>query len=40
MTKKEAMLTASKYNLQGEVAYLVDKQSLTPEEALSELDIL
>lgn len=40
MTRQEAIITASKYNLQAEVIYEMDHNDLTPEEALSEWDIL
>ena len=40
LTRSRALITAAKYGLQREVAYLIDYQGLTPEEALSEWDIL
>lgn len=40
MDRKIAIITASKYNLAREVAYEMDHNDLTPEEALSKLDIL
>ena len=40
MSREQALTTAAKYNLVGEVAYYMDHLDMTPEEALSELDIL
>lgn len=40
MSRKEALSTAAKYNLVGEAVYYMDHLDMTPEEALSELDIL
>ena len=40
LTRSRALIYASKYGLEREVAYLIDHQNLTPEEALSEWDIL
>jgi hypothetical protein len=40
MTREEAITTAMKYGLQGEVIYEMDHNDCTPEEALSEWDIL
>lgn len=40
MSREQALATAAKYNLVGEVAYYMDHLDMTPEEALSELDIL
>ena len=40
MTREEAILTAAKYGLIGEVIREMDHNDCTPEEALSEWDIL
>lgn len=40
MTRSQALATAAKYDLQRKVADLIDKHGYTPEEALSECDIL
>jgi hypothetical protein len=40
MTREEAIATAMKFGLQGEVIYEMDHNGLSPEEALSEWDIL
>lgn len=40
MTREQAVATASKYKLQAEVIYEMDHNGRTPEEALSEWDIL
>lgn len=40
MTRSKAIATAARYGLQAEVAYSIDHQNMTPEEALSEWDIL
>ena len=39
-TRSQALITAAKYGLQREVAYEIDHNNLTPEEALAEWDIL
>lgn len=39
MTREEAIILASKYNLQGEVIYCIEELGYTPEEALDEWDI-
>lgn len=40
LTRSHAIAHAAKYGLQREVVYLMDHKNLTPEEALSKLDIL
>jgi len=40
MTRHEAIATAAAYHLVGEVIYEMDHNGCTPEEALSEWDIL
>jgi hypothetical protein len=40
LTRSRALIHAAKYGLQREVAYLIDHRGYTPEEALSEWDIL
>lgn len=40
MSKQEAIATAAKYGLTREVIYEMDHNGCTPEEALSEWDIL
>jgi len=40
LTRYQALIHAAKYELQREVAYLIDHRNYTPEEALSEWDIL
>jgi len=40
MTKKEALATAKKYNLEAEVKFEIENRHCTPEEALAEWDIL
>jgi hypothetical protein len=40
MTREEAIAAATKYKLQAEVIYEMDHNGRTPEEALSEWDIL
>lgn len=40
MTREEAIATAAKYGLIGEVIYYMDHFDMSPEEALSELNIL
>lgn len=40
MSREQALATAAKYNLIAEAAYYMDHLDMTPEEALSELDIL
>lgn len=40
MSREQALATAAKYNLVGEAIYYMDHLDMTPEEALSELDIL
>ena len=40
MTRSQAITTASRYGLQREVAYEIDHNDCTPEEALAEWDIL
>lgn len=40
MTREEAIATAMKYGLQGEVIYEMDHNGCTPEQALAEWDIL
>lgn len=40
LTRSRALVHAAKYGLAREVAYLIDHKNLTPEEALSEWDIL
>lgn len=40
MTREQAISTAAKYKLQAEVIYEMDHNGLSPEEALSEWDIL
>ena len=40
MTRSQAITTASRYGLQREIAYEIDHNDCTPEEALAEWDIL
>jgi hypothetical protein len=40
LTREQAIITASKYKLQAEVIYEMDHNGCSPEEALSEWDIL
>ena len=40
LTRSRALILAAKYGLAHEVAYLIDHRDMTPEEALSEWDIL
>jgi hypothetical protein len=40
LTRSRALILAAKYGLAREVAYLIDHKDLSPEEALSEWDIL
>lgn len=40
LTRSQALVTAAKYGLQREVAYEIDHNNCTPEEALAEWDIL
>lgn len=40
LTRDQAIVTASRYNYAREVAYVIDHYNMTPEEALSEYDIL
>ena len=40
MTRSKAIATAARYGLQNEVAYSIDHKDMSPEEALSEWDIL
>ena len=40
MTRSQAITTASRYGLAREAAHLMDHENLSPEEALSQLDIL
>lgn len=40
MTREEAISTAAKYGLIGEIIREMDHNDCTPEEALSEWDIL
>lgn len=40
LSREQAIVTASRYKLQAEVIYEMDHNDLTPEEALSKLDIL
>ena len=40
MSREQALATAAKYNLVDEAAYYMDHLDMTPEEALSTLDIL
>ena len=40
MTREQAISTAAKYKLQAEVIYEMDHNGLSPEEALSEWDII
>lgn len=40
MSREEAIATAAKYGLIGEVIHEMDYNDCSPEEALSELDIL
>lgn len=40
MTRFEAITSASRYGLQREACYLMDRLNYDPVEALSELDIL
>jgi len=40
MSRHEALAVAAKYGLIGEVIYEMDRKGLSPEEALSEWDIL
>lgn len=40
MTRSQAIATATRYKLQAEVIYEMDHNGCTPEEALSEWDIL
>jgi hypothetical protein len=40
MTRSQAITTASRYGLAREVAYEIDHNNCTPEEALAEWDIL
>jgi hypothetical protein len=40
MNRTEALATASKYGLEGEVAYAIDVLNYSPIEALAEWDIL
>ena len=40
MTRSQAIATAARYGLAREVAYEIDHQNCTPEEALAEWDIL
>lgn len=39
-TREEAILEASKWGLEDEVTYLIDKGGYSPNEALAEWDIL
>lgn len=40
MTRAEAIATAARYRLQGEVIYCMDHLNMEPAEALAEWDIL
>lgn len=40
MTREQAIATAAKYGLIGEVIYEMDHNGLSPEAALAEWDIL
>lgn len=40
LTRYKALATAAKYGLQRKVASLIDHYGMSPEEALSECDIL
>jgi len=40
LTRSQALTHAAKYGLAREVAYLMDHYGMTPEEALSEKDII
>lgn len=40
MTREQAIATAAKFGLQAEVIWEMDHNNCTPEEALSEWDIL
>lgn len=40
MTRLEAIVTASKYGLQREVAWAIDHGDMSPEEALEDWDII
>ena len=40
MSRQEAISTAAKYGLIGEIIHEMDYNNCTPEEALSEWDIL
>lgn len=40
MNRQEAISTAAKYGLIGEIIYYMDHLGMSPEEALSEWDIL
>ena len=40
MTRSQAIATAARYKLQAEVIYEMDHNGCSPEEALSEWDIL
>lgn len=40
LTRSQALVTAAKYGLQREVAYEIDHNNCSPEEALAEWDIL
>ena len=40
MTRDEAIATAARYKLQGEVIYCMDHLGMEPAEALAEWDIL
>lgn len=40
MTREEAIALAEKYCLQGEVIYCMDVLGYSPEEAVSEWDLL
>lgn len=40
MTRKEAIASAAKYRLVAEIIYEMDHNNLSPEEALSEWDII
>ena len=40
MTREQALATAAKYGLARQAAHLMDHENLSPEEALSQLDIL
>lgn len=40
LSREQAIATAARYKLQAEVIYEMDHNGCTPEEALSEWDIL